>query len=175
MSSAVFSIKAKRNDTWLWKQLTSGWWWENIVSRVSASFRWIWMFFRYSVSHEASVNARSRNKHGGREQNRGTVRPARTTQTARTIKRSHTWWWSDNCTWFTLQITNQTPDQREDTSTGGNSTERCSSVLHRDRTYISPTHVSTEPLLKVWTGVGCFLSRCNFYRLYYRAAVAQRY
>ena len=88
MSSAVFSIKAKRNDTWLWKQLTSGWWWENIVSRVSASFRWIWMFFRYSVSHEASVNARSRNKHGGREQNRGTVRPARTTQTARTIKRS---------------------------------------------------------------------------------------
>lgn len=105
-----------------------------VVSCVSVSFTWIWMFFWHSVTHEASVKAR---RTSGWKQDKQTWRtwpeqrnsgPARTTQTARTIKRSHTWKWfecdrsdDDQITLFMLQIRNTTLDQREDTSTGGNS------------------------------------------------------
>lgn len=70
-----------------------------VVCCFSVSFTWIWMFFWYSVTHEASVKAR---RTSGWKQDKQTWRtwteqrnsgPARTTQTARTIKRSHTWKW----------------------------------------------------------------------------------
>lgn len=76
------------------------------------------------------------------------------------------WWWSDNFVHAADQKSNtgserRHVDWRELSSSSSCCScwaERCSSVLHRDWTYISWTHVSTERLLKVWTRVGCSVS-----------------